>query len=270
MFRWVGFPGVGSRLDRRADCEQSGPVRVELRNVTKRYGSTVALDRVSLQFDPGQIIAVLGPNGAGKSTLLRLLAGISGPDRGDVLFDEVPFDRADPAVRRRLLFLPDFPPLFPEETVLRNLAIMLRLYEADRPGVERQILDRLEELELLSHAEMPAETLSRGQAYKTALIGLATVSPELWLLDEPLASGMDPLGLSVLRREVRAAAAAGKTVFYTTQLIEMVEGFADRVLLIAEGAVRACGTLPELRSAAGAPEGEVLASLFARLRETES
>jgi ABC-type multidrug transport system ATPase subunit len=160
--------------------------------------------------------------------------------------------------------------LFPEETVLRNLAITLRLYEADRPGVERQILDRLEELELLGHAEMPAETLSRGQAYKTALIGLATVSPELWLLDEPLASGMDPLGLSVLRREVRAAAAAGRTVFYTTQLIEMVEGFADRVLLIAEGAVRACGTLEELRVAAGAPEGQVLASLFARLRETES
>jgi len=245
-------------------------VRVELREVTKRYGSTIALNQVSLTIEPGQIIAVLGPNGAGKTTLLRLLAGISGPDRGEVCFDGREFDRNDLFMRRRLAFLPDFPPLFAEQSVLRNLAIALRLYAADRPGVETRILTLLEELELLQLAEMPAGTLSRGQAYKTALIGLVTAASELWLLDEPLASGMDPLGLHVLRREVRAAVAAGGTVIYTTQLLEMVEGFADRVLVIADGQVRAFGTLSELRVAAGAPEGQVLATLFGKLHESRS
>ncbi len=244
-------------------------MKVELRDVTKRYGNTVALNRVSLTFEPGQIVAVLGPNGAGKSTLLRVLAGISGPDRGEVLFDGVLFDRNDAAVRRRLMFLPDFPPLFAEETVLRNLAILLRLYEADTPGVEHRVLELLQELEMLTRSEMPAETLSRGQAYKTALAGLALVSPELWLLDEPLASGMDPLGLAVLRREVRAAAGSGRTVFYSTQLIEMVEGFADRVLVIADGKVRAFGTLSELRETAGGHEGGILAALFAKLHSSD-
>lgn len=158
---------VPNRISTRADGQQQGPtVRVELKEVTKRYGSAVALDRVSLVLEPGQIIAVLGPNGAGKTTLLRLLAGIAGPDRGEVLMDGVPFNREASATRRRLAFLPDFPALFPDQTLLRNLAIGLRLYEADRPGVEQRVLDLLEELDLLTLAEMPAETLSRGQAYK--------------------------------------------------------------------------------------------------------
>lgn len=84
-------------------------------------------------------------------------------------------------------------------------------------------------------------------------------------MDEPLASGMDPQGLSVLRREVRAAAARGTTVLYSTQLVEMAENFADRVLVIAEGSVRAFGTLAELRSVAGAPEGQVLSTLLIKL-----
>lgn len=242
-------------------------MQVELHEVTKRYGRTVALEGVSLILDPGQIVAVLGPNGAGKTTLLRLLAGISGPDRGEVHFDGTRFNRNDVATRRRLMFLPDFPPLFPDESVLRHLAILLRLYRADSPGVEKRILDLLEELELLRLAEMPTATLSRGQLYKAALTGLITADPELWLLDEPLASGMDPLGLMVLRRELRAAAAAGRTVLYTTQLIEMAEGFADRLLVIAEGRVRAFGTPAELRAAANVPEGQVLARLFSQLHE---
>ncbi|MFO1460775.1 MAG: ABC transporter ATP-binding protein [Verrucomicrobiota bacterium] len=240
-------------------------MRIELCDVTKRYGSATALSRVSLTLEPGQIVAILGPNGAGKTTLLRLLAGIAGPDHGDVLLDEVPFDRNNFGMRRRIGFLPDFPALFPEESVLRNLAITLRLYEADSPGAETRVLDLLEALDLLPLIEMPAETLSRGQAYKVALTGLVAAAPELWLLDEPLASGMDPQGLAVLRREVRSAAARGSTILYSTQLVELAEDFADRVLVIAEGAIRAFGTLSELRAAAGAPEGADLATLFSKL-----
>src|SRR5262245_45614383 len=131
-------------------------MRIELRDVTKRYGPTIALNRISLGIEPGQIVAVLGPNGAGKTTLLRLLAGISGPDRGEVVLAGQAFDRNDVATRRKLAFLPDFPPLFPEESVLRNLAITLRLYGADGPGSETRVADLLSELEMLAMADMPA------------------------------------------------------------------------------------------------------------------
>jgi len=222
----------------------------------------VALDSVSAVFEPGRIVAVVGANGAGKTTLLRVLAGLSGPDDGEVFLDGRPFDRGDLTARRRIAFLPDFPGLFPEETVLRNLAITLRLYGADGPGAEQRVLDLLGDLDLLPACEMPVGTLSRGQTYKTALAGLVVSAPDLWLLDEPLASGMDPRGLSVLRREMRSAARRGRTLLFTTQLVELAENIADRILVIRNGKVVWQGPAAALRQIAASPAGAELADLF--------
>ena len=186
-------------------------MRVELHQVTKRYGSNRALDDVTLAFEPGQIVAVIGINGAGKTTLLRALAGVVAPERGNIEFDGRSFNRNNLDQRRRFWFLPDFPPLLAEETLLNNLGFILRLFGADGPGVEHRVLALLGELDLIGLAHATVATLSRGQAYKTALIALMCADPEVWLLDEPFASGMDPVGIAVFRREARAAAARGRT-----------------------------------------------------------
>jgi ABC-type multidrug transport system ATPase subunit len=241
-------------------------VLLELDSVSKRYGSVRALDRVSLSVAPGQLVAVLGANGAGKTTFLRLLAGVAAPDHGTVRFDQEPFRREDLGQRRRFFFLPDFPPLFPDEAVLRNLALILRLYEADRPGVETRLVELLRDFDLLTLADAPVATLSRGQIYKVALVALLAVDPELWLLDEPLASGMDPHGLSAFKRHTRDAVARGRTVIYTTQVLDLVERFSDRVCLLHEGEVRAFAPVDELRSRAGG-DADVLERLFQQLRE---
>ena len=239
---------------------------LELDSVSKRYGSVRALDRVSLSVAPGQLVAVLGANGAGKTTFLRLLAGVAAPDHGTVRFDHEPFRREDLGQRRRFFFLPDFPPLFPDEAVLRNLALILRLYEADRAGVETRLVELLRDFDLLTLADAPVATLSRGQTYKVALVALLAVDPELWLLDEPLASGMDPHGLSAFKRHTRDAVARGRTVIYTTQVLDLVERFSDRVCLLHEGEVRAFAPVDELRSRAGG-DADVLERLFQQLRE---
>ncbi len=239
---------------------------VELNSVSKRYGSVRALDRVSLAITPGQLVAVLGANGAGKTTFLRLLAGIAAPDSGTVSFDGEPLQREDLAQRRRFFFLPDFPALFPGESVLRNLSLILRLYEADRPGVEIRLVELLRDFDLLALSDAPVGTLSRGQIYKVALTALLAVDAELWLLDEPLASGMDPHGLSAFKRHTREAVARGRTVIYTTQVLDIVERFSDRVCLLHEGEVRAFAPVSELRPQAGGA-GEVLETLFQQLRE---
>jgi ABC-2 type transport system ATP-binding protein len=241
-------------------------VLLELDSVSKRYGSVRALDRVSLTLEPGQLVAVLGANGAGKTTFLRLLAGVAAPDHGTVRFDHEPFRREDLGQRRRFFFLPDFPPLFPDESVLRNLALILRLYEADRAGVETRLVELLRDFDLLTLADAPVATLSRGQTYKVALVALLAVDPELWLLDEPLASGMDPHGLSAFKRHTRDAVARGRTVIYTTQVLDLVERFSDRVCLLHEGEVRAFAPVEELRSEAGG-DADVLERLFQQLRE---
>jgi ABC-type multidrug transport system ATPase subunit len=221
---------------------------------------------VSLEIEPGQIVTLLGPNGAGKTTLLRCLAGIAAPDKGEILYDDQPFRRDRLDLRRRFCFLGDFPFLFWEHSIVRNIGIFLRLFEAERPGVEERVVEYLGELDLLPLARMPVRFLSRGQAYKTALAALLAVDPEVWLLDEPFASGMDPHGINALKRHAREAAARGRTVLYSTQILDIAERFSQRVCVIHRGEIRAFDTLDRLREQAG-DKSRVLEELFQQLRE---
>ena len=115
-------------------------MKVELQNVSKRYGATRALEDFSLTLEPGRIVAVIGLNGAGKTTLLRCLAGIVAPTAGEVLFDGQRFLRRDLALRRRLMFLPDFPPLFGHMNALQHIALLLRLYERETGGIDDELI----------------------------------------------------------------------------------------------------------------------------------
>ncbi len=242
-------------------------MKITLQNVSKKFGSVVALDRVSLDIEPGQIVTLLGLNGAGKTTLIRCLAGLAAPDDGSVLFDGETLRRDRLDLRSRFYFLPDFPPLFLQLNILRNIAIVLRLFEADLPGREAFVLQLLDEFDLLPLAKKPVGTLSRGQIYKTALVALIAADRDLWLLDEPFASGIDPIGIDTFKRHARDAVARGRIVIYSTQLLDVVERFSTRVCVIHEGTIRAYDTLSNLRAAA-ADDGDVLQSLFQKLRET--
>jgi len=241
-------------------------VRIQIREAAKRYGPLIALDRVSLEIESGQVLALVGPNGAGKSTLLRCLGGVAALDSGQILYDGQPFWRGRLDLRRRLAFLPDFPYLFPEMTVLRHIGLVLRLYGADGEAAEDRVIARLRDFDLLTLADMPVATLSRGQAYKAALVALLCADPELWLLDEPFASGMDPNGIISLKTLARDAASRGRTVIYTTQILDVAETCSDRVGVLDRGQMRAYSTLDELRRQAGGKNG-VLEALFKRLRE---
>ncbi len=244
-------------------------MEVELREVSRRYGRIRALDAVSLKLGAGELVAVLGLNGAGKTTLLRCLAGVLAPDRGAVLLNGKEFRRDDLALRRQLFFLPDFPLLFWDRSIIHNLSIVLRLHEQETADAPQRALALLRELDLLPLANRPVGSLSRGQLYKTALAALCLVDPELWLLDEPLASGIDPLAVSFFKQAVRAAVARGRTVLYSTQLLDVAERFADRIIVLHEGRVRADDRLDALRAEAGDPANP-LEELFRKLRGTSA
>ena len=241
-------------------------MRIELRGVLKGYRSVRALDHVSLQIEPGQIVSLLGPNGAGKTTLIRCLAGIAAPDKGAVYFDDQEFTREQMELRHRLHFLPDFPFLFWEQSVLRNFSIVLRLFEADGAGAENRVLELLRDFDLLPLALRPVNSLSRGQAYKAGLVALLAADREVWLLDEPFASGMDPQGIDAFKRHARAAAGRGRTIIYSTQLLDVAERFSDRVCVIHKGEIRAFDTLDKLRELAQ-DKNNVLEEMFRNLRE---
>ena len=243
-------------------------MKIELRGVLKSYGPTRALDHVSLHIAPGQIVSLLGLNGAGKTTLIRCLAGIAAPDKGGVHFDDEEFRRDRLDLRRRMHLLPDFPFHFWDQNILRNIAIVLRLFQADGAGVEQRVVELLREFDLLPLALRPVASLSRGQSYKAALAAMISADREVWLLDEPFASGMDPHGIDMFKRYARAAAERGRTIIYSTQLLDIAERFSDRVCVIHKGEVRAFDTLEALRSRAE-DKNNVLQELFRQLRTAE-
>jgi len=244
-------------------------MKIELRGVLQTYRSLRALDHVSLTIDPGQIVSLLGPNGAGKTTLIRCIIGIAAPEKGELYLDEREFRRDCLDLRRRMYLLPDFPFLFWEHSVLRNIAILLRLYDADGVSSEDRVLELLRDFDLLPLALRPVNSLSRGQAYKTGLVALLAADPEVWLLDEPFASGMDPHGIDAFKRHAREAAARGRTIIYSTQILDVAERFSDRVCLIHKGAIHAFDTLSRLRECSS-DKDNVLQEMFRELRETNA
>jgi ABC-type multidrug transport system ATPase subunit len=241
-------------------------VKIELRGLRKAYQSIQALDHVSLEIEPAQIVSVLGANGAGKSTLLRCLAGIAAPDRGAIFFDDHEFRRDRLDLRSRLYIMPDFPFLFWEHSIIRNVAMILRLYDADGDDAESRVLQLLRDFDLLALAQRPVNSLSRGELYKAGLTAMLAADRELWLLDEPFASGMDPNGIDAFRRYAREAVARGRTIIYTTQILDIAERFSDRVCLLHRGEIRAFDSLEKLRTQA-TDKDNVLQEMFRQLRE---
>ncbi|MCL4179867.1 MAG: ABC transporter ATP-binding protein [Verrucomicrobia bacterium] len=240
-------------------------MRIELRGVSKRYGRTQALQGVSCVLAPGQIVGVVGANGAGKSTLLRCLAGVVGADRGEVHYDGERFNRGRLDLRRRLHFLPDFPFLFWDQNPIQHVALALKVYGVPWTGREELVVELLRDFDLLPLARRKLGTLSRGQIYKTGLVILMALDPELWLLDEPFASGMDPHGIDAFRQRARQAATRGRTVVFTTQLLDLAERFADRVGILHRGELHACDTVAALASRTEG-EGGALERIFRQLR----
>jgi ABC-type multidrug transport system ATPase subunit len=220
-------------------------MKIRLERVSKEFAGVWALEEVTLEFEAGQVVGVLGANGAGKTTLLNCLAGIVAPSGGRIYYDGEVFHRGKLELRKRLMFLPDFPMAFARMSLLQHIAMCVRLYERPEPDAQ-SVAKILDQLNILVYAGMPLGAMSRGQLYKAGLAALLVVDPEVWILDEPLASGMDPMGIGYFKQEAKAAAARGRTVVYTTQILEIAERFSDRICVLDHGGLRVNGRAGEL------------------------
>lgn len=223
-------------------------MHIALQGVSKTFGSIKALNRFDLDIPPSSIVAIVGENGAGKSTLLRIFAGVSVPDDGMVLYDSVIFDRENMNLRKRLHFIPDMPLLFSDQTVARNIATFAALYGKTLDGREEEFGAWLADSGCAPLMRRQAGLLSRGQMWKTGIACVAAIEPELWLADEPFASGMDEIGMGTYRRLPKHLVSKGSTVLYTTQMIAMAVDFSDHVCVIRDGKPVLFAESPKLRA----------------------
>jgi len=153
--------------------------------------------------------------------------------------------------------------------VAGHIAMALRLYDNQIDGLENRVVQILEDFDLLPLVDSNLGTLSRGQGYKTALAGLIAINPELWLLDEPFASGMDPHGIQSLKTYVREAVKNRSTVIYSTQILEIAESFSDRICILDKGRVHAFDSVADLRKGTMESQDGVLAGIFEKLRAND-
>ena len=218
---------------------------IEIQDLVKAYDGFRAVDGLSLRVESGEILGLVGPNGAGKTTTLRCLAGIIPPTSGRIAIAGFDLKRQPIEARQRLAFVPDEPHLFDHLTALDHLILFSRLYGvADGPTRAETILaDAGLHDQRLS---FPGE-LSRGMKQKLVVACALLPRPDGLVLDEPL-TGLDPAAMRRMKRTVMDTAAAGASVIISSHMLQLVEEFCGRVLIVSHGRTVLEGTLEEIRA----------------------
>ena len=223
------------------------PRVLEARELTKRYGTNLAVDGLSFKAEPGRVLGFLGPNGAGKTTTLRILLGLTLPSSGSTSVDGRPYRQLeDPiAVVGAVLEGPQF---HPGRTGRNHLRVM-----AAAAGVPRSRVDEVLRLvELDGAGAKRVKTYSLGMRQRLSIAGALLGDPRALVLDEP-ANGLDPQGIRWLRDFLRAQAAGGRTVLVSSHVLAEMAQTVDEVLVISHGRLVAQGSLEELTAGASAP-----------------
>src|SRR2546427_629871 len=237
------------------------PISVE--HLTRVYGDFTAVDDLSFEVGPGEIVGLIGPNGAGKTTTLRSLAGILRPTSGTVRIDGHDIVEDALEAKRRLTFMPDEPHLFEYLTVDEHLRLVARLYGVD--DFDRRARWLGGELELKGKEQSLPGELSRGMRQKVVIACGLVRSATTLLFDEPL-TGLDPIGIRRMRETIIARARGGAAVLLSSHLLHLVEEICSRVVIMAGGKKVADGTFAELASRADlAAAGSNLEQIFMRV-----
>jgi ABC-2 type transport system ATP-binding protein len=216
---------------------------IAVHSFTKLYGDLIAVEDLSFEVGPGEVMGLVGPNGAGKTTTLRAIAGIIAPTRGTIAI--AGFDLAAHPVdaKRRLAFIPDEPHLFEYLTVEEHLRFVGRVYQvADAPA---RIPHLLHELELAEKRQALPGELSRGMRQKLAIACGLLHDPAALILDEPL-TGLDPAGMRRMRETIAGRARSGSAVVLSSHLLHLVEELCTKLLVIHRGRAVAYGTFEEI------------------------
>src|SRR6516162_6580810 len=218
---------------------------LEVRELRKRYGPTVALDGVSFTVAEGEIFGLLGPNGAGKTTLLSILSCLLEASAGEARLLGRPVSLVDRELRRWIGIVPQELALYGELTARENLSFFGELYGISGPDLHRRVARILAAIGLEDKAGERVRTFSGGMKRRLNL-GVALVhGPRLLLLDEPTV-GVDPQSRNHIFEEVRRLNGAGLTVIYTSHYMEEVQALCGRIGIMDRGRLAACDTLPRL------------------------
>jgi ABC-2 type transport system ATP-binding protein len=238
---------------------------IELVQVTKQYGTKVAVTDLDLTVARGELFAFLGPNGAGKTTTIKMLVGLLFPTRGTVRVGGFDVQTQGDLARQLISYVPDQPYLYEKLTGREFLRFIADMYGMERRRSTQRIEEMIVTFGLTDFVDDLTERYSHGMRQRTVFASALLHEPELLITDEPTV-GLDPRSIRMLKDLLRRQTKMGTTVFLSTHSLDIAQELADRIGIVDHGRLIGCGTLSELRQLA-ALDGS-LEDVFLKLTES--
>ena len=240
---------------------------IEISNVTKSYNNiSNAVENLNLTINDGEIFGFLGPNGAGKTTTIKMITGIIAQDKGEIKINGINTKESPIESKKQFAFVPDSPDMFLRLKGLEYINFMADIYEVPKATRKDRIEKLAERFDMASALGDKIQTYSHGMRQKIVIMGALIHDPSVWILDEPL-TGLDPKSSFVLKEMMKEHANSGKTVFFSTHVLEVAEKLCDRVAIINKGKILFCGTLKEMKD--HFKENSSLENMFLEMTENE-
>ncbi len=237
---------------------------ISIRNLRKSYGDKQVLKGINLEVYPGQVIGYIGPNGAGKSTTVKVLTGLISDFEGDVFLYDQNIKDDILAIKSQIGYVPENAEIYEVLTPLEYLDFVGKLYGMKEDQIGERAMKLLTAFGIGGNADQRMDTFSKGMRQKVLLISGIIHNPKIIVLDEPL-SGLDANAVIMVKELIALLAKEGKTIFYCSHMMDVVEKVSDRILLINNGEIVADGSFEELKAGGD----QTLERIFAKLTGKE-
>ena len=238
---------------------------ISLQNVSKQYGDKTVLNNVNLDIYPGQIIGYIGPNGAGKSTTVKILTGVIQDYNGLVSINGKDIKEDILAVKQMIGYVPELADLYDLLTPNEYLHFIGTLYNMSDELISERSRKILDSFGLLAHIDQRMDSFSKGMRQKVLLTSGILHNPSIVILDEPM-SGLDANAVIVVKELLQLLKQEGKTIFYCSHMMDVVEKVSDRIVLIDKGTIIANDTIEALRDGST----NSLEKIFAQMTASEN
>ncbi len=219
---------------------------INVSNLKKQYSGQYVLQGINLTIEAGQIVGYIGPNGAGKSTTIKIITGIINDFEGEANILGLDVRKNPIEIKQRIGYIPEQAALYDVLTPMEYLGFVGKLYQMEQPVIEKKSMELLNLFGLSDKCDTRLNHFSKGMKQKVLLISGLMHNPDIIFMDEPL-SGLDANAVILIKEILSQLKKSGKTIFYSSHIMDVVEKISDRIIIINQGAVVADGSFETLK-----------------------
>lgn len=219
---------------------------IEIKNVTKKYGDKTAIKNISFDIKNGEIFGFIGHNGAGKTTMIKSLVGILNFDNGDILINNKSIKEDPIACKLEMAYVPDNPDLYENMTAIDFINFVCDMYETEE-NIRKENIEKYSKMfEMENKLNDDISSFSHGMKQKVALIAALSHNPNVLIMDEPFV-GLDPKAVFDIKSVMKEMTKEGKTIFFSTHILDVAEKLCDRVAIIKNGNIIKIGKMKDIK-----------------------